>query len=346
MGGNKAKTGEQSLRPLVDQCGRPITYLRLSVSDRCNLACPYCRQSPCPPHLSRGELLSYEEMTKLVRVFLRLGIRKVRLTGGEPLLRKNIEALVRSLRMLGRDMEIALTTNGVLLAEKARALAEAGLDSVNVSLDTLDAGKFRQLTGESKLPQVLAGIEAAQAAGIRRIGINTVIMRRFNLDEVRNFLELALESILAVRFIELIETKENNALFAEEFVSSQELVAVISRLIPLVPVTSQMGPGSTAPGPARYLRIKGTKVTLGFVSPLREDFCDTCNRVRVDHRGILYPCLFSPGVCDLRAMLRSGMSEEELAERMVLHVRGKRWERSDYENSRQEYRPDMFQLGG
>jgi len=320
------------------------------VVDRCNLTCRYCRPEASQAKLPREELLTFEEMTRLARIFFSLGIKKVRLTGGEPLLRKDLPGLVRFLRRTGRGVEVAVTTNGVLLAERARDLAEAGLDSVNVSLDTLDRAKFAKVTGVDALDSVLAGIEEARAAGIGRIGINVVVMRSFNLDEVGAFLELALETGLTVRFIELMDSEGGSVRTGSDFVPSAELQEMIARTVPLVPIAgcelAGAGGPSPAPGPARYLRIKGTKVRVGFVSPWREDFCDTCNRIRVDHRGRLYPCLFSPGVCDLKALMRGGAGDEELARTILHHVSGKARDKEHYRRSNGGARPDFFRLGG
>ncbi len=305
-------------------------------------------------------------ITLLMDVFVSLGIKKIRLTGGEPLLRKDLEELIAYLRSLSLDLEIAITTNGVLLEAKTENLKSCGLNSINISLDSLNRSRFTAIVGRDCLEIVLKGIDAAAGAGFDRVGINVVVTRNGNYREVNDFIKFAAERRINIRFIELMETSATAAFFKDEFVPSDEVISRIASKIPLVPYekadeetewvgmkqmkftgsTGLYGENSRAAGPARYFRVKGTGNALGFISPYSENFCDTCNRIRLDHRGVLYPCLFSSGVCDLGAIIKNGAGKEELREIVKLHVKGKKQARQDYLGSASEKRPEIFRLGG
>lgn len=289
---------------LSDSFQRPINYLRVSVTDRCNLRCLYCMPPEGIPLLPREEVLSYEEITAVVAAAAGLGISKVRLTGGEPLVRTGLVSLVRSLASLKGVDDLSLTTNGVLLKRFASSLKEAGLRRVNVSLDTLRRGRFREITGRDCLRQVLEGLEAARDAGLKPVKVNTVVLRGRNDDEVLDFARRSLEEGWHVRFIELMPLGRGQA-FA--YVPIAEIRERLEALAPLEPCLPEAGGG-----PAKYFRYPGAKGTVGFISPVSECFCAECNRLRLTAEGKLRLCLLHDQEIDLRPALRNGASQEEL----------------------------------
>lgn len=293
---------------ILDSFGRSINYLRISVTDRCNLRCLYCMPPEGVPQITHSELLSYEEIWTVVRVAAELGINKVRLTGGEPLVRADFPQLVKMLSQIEGIEELALTTNGVFLKKYALELKQAGLSRVNVSLDTLKPDKFRYVTRLGELKDVLEGIEAARKAGFEPVKINTVVMRGINDDEILDFAKMTYEDGWHVRFIELMPFKG-----VAEFVPSIELRQHIKLLGKLELCTSISGNG-----PAMYYRLAGAKGTIGFISPLTETaFCSRCNRMRLTSDGKLRPCLLGEDEIDLRMPLRNNVSMEEL-KRLIL----------------------------
>jgi len=292
----------------VDSFGRSIDYLRISVTDRCNLRCIYCMPPEGVPHISHNEILSYEEIQAVVQVAAQLGVRGIRLTGGEPLVRADFPELVKMLSQIEGIQELSLTTNGALLKDYAQALKQAGLSRVNVSLDTLRANRFQYITRLGELKDVLAGIKAAREVGFRPVKINTVVMRGINDDEILDFARMTYKDGWHVRFIELMPFKG-----AAESVPSVELQQHISSLGRLEPCVSINGNG-----PAVYYRLAGAKGTIGFISPLTEiSFCSRCNRIRLTPDGKLRPCLLGDDKIDLRMPLRNNASMEEL-KRLIL----------------------------
>jgi len=292
----------------VDSFGRSIDYLRISVTDRCNLRCIYCMPPEGVPHISHSEILSYEEIRAIVQAAAQLGIRRIRLTGGEPLVRADFPELVKMLSRIDGIIELSLTTNGALLKDYARALKQAGLSRVNVSLDTLEADRFRYVTRLGELEDVLAGIEAAKEAGLHPIKINTVVMRGINDDEIPDFARLTYTEGWHIRFIEIMPFK--GVAQPVPSVEVQQHVSSLGRLEPCVSITGN--------GPASYYGLAGAKGTIGFISPLTEiSFCSRCNRIRLTPDGKLRPCLLGDDEIDLRTPLRNNASMEEL-ERLVL----------------------------
>ena len=292
----------------LDSFGRSINYLRISVTDRCNLRCLYCMPPEGIPQISHSEILSYEEIRTVARAAAELGISKIRLTGGEPLVRAELPKLIRMLSQIEGITELSLTTNGTFLKKYALELKQAGLARVNVSLDTLKADKFRYITRLGELKDVLEGIEAAKKAGFDPVKINTVIMRGINDDEILDFAKMTYKERGHVRFIELMPFKG-----VAEFVPSVELRQHISLLGKLEPCTS-----ITGNGPAIYYRLLGAKGTIGFISPLTElSFCSRCNRMRLTPDGKLRPCLLGEDEIDLKIPLRNNASMEEL-KRLIL----------------------------
>ena len=293
---------------LVDRYQRPITYLRVSVTDRCNLRCVYCMPADGIPLRRHEDILRYEEIVRVVRTAVGMGVCSVRLTGGEPLARHGVTGLVGMLRMIPDLRELTMTTNGTLLTAQAQALAEAGLDRVNVSLDTLRPERFRAITRMGEVGDVLAGIEAAESAGLTPIKLNTVVMRGVNDDEVVELARLTLEHPWHVRFIESMPLG-CGALWGEDrcVLGSEVRQRIEAALGPLSPAR---GPSSS--GPARTYRLEGGLATVGFITPWSEHFCPSCNRLRLTADGRLRLCLLSEMEVDLRGPLRAGAGEMEL----------------------------------
>ncbi len=290
---------------LFDSWQRQINYLRISVTDRCNLRCLYCATDSVSP-LSHDDILRYEEIFRVAQAAASLGINKIRLTGGEPLVRLDLNQMVRMLSQIEGIDDIALTTNGILLARYAVELREAGLKRVNVSLDTLKEDKFQRITGMDKLGEVLAGIEAAHRAGLEPVKMNMVVLRGINDDEVLDFAQKSIRDGWHIRFIEFMPfgTAEARTLGT---VSAREIRKHIQSLGKLEPDT-----GATGNGPAKYYRLPGAKGTIGFITPMTEHFCGTCNRLRLTSDGHLRPCLLDEDEVDLKEALRRGASIEEL----------------------------------
>ena len=282
---------------MLDQFGRRIEYLRLSLTPRCNLNCFYCRPGACPPDLSPEaipELLTPADCERIVRTGVRLGIRRVRLTGGEPLMRADLEEIIRLVRSIPGIEDISLTTNGQGLAERAAGLKSAGLDRVNISLDSLQPERFHRITGGGALDQVLAAIDACLAVGLTPLKLNTVLIRGVNDDEIADLIDLTRNRPLAVRFIELMPM---NAVGRndERLVSGTEILAAFPAL--------QRLPTTDPSGPAENYRMPGYVGTVGLIRPISHRFCDSCNRIRITADGMLKPCLGDLGEVSLRAAL-------------------------------------------
>jgi cyclic pyranopterin phosphate synthase len=295
----------------LDAYNRPISYLRISVTDRCNLRCVYCMPPEGVPKRPHDEILSYEEIETVVRAAAELGITKVRLTGGEPLVRPGIVDLVRMLAHVDGIDDLAMTTNGILLNNYAQALTQVGLQRVNVSLDTLRPERFPSITRCGQLEDVLAGMKAAREAGLEPIKINTVLIRGINDDEAVDFARKTIEPGWHVRFIELMPLG-NGTTVANDWqsrgVPAQEIREQIeSALGKLIPAKINVGNG-----PARYYRLADAKGTIGFITPISEHFCYQCNRLRLTADGHLRPCLLSEQEIDLRTPLRSGADVEQV----------------------------------
>ena len=299
-------TGE---RPLVDPFGRGVSYLRVSVTDRCDLRCTYC-MAERQTFLPRAELLTIEELDRVCAAFIDLGVRRIRLTGGEPLVRKGFMDLVAGLsRHLGSGVldELTLTTNGTRLAEHARGLADHGVRRINVSLDTLDPDRFRRLTRGGDLARVMAGIDAAQAQGLR-VKINAVALRQDNAAELPDMIAWAHRRGCDITLIEAMPMGEVENDRADQFLSLKAVRADLERRWTLTPLPMRTG------GPARYVQVEETGGRLGFITPLTHTFCEDCNRVRLTCTGRLYLCLGQEDFADLRAPLRASDDDEGLIE--------------------------------
>jgi cyclic pyranopterin phosphate synthase len=298
------------LAVLQDGHGRAIRDLRVSVTDRCNFRCQYCMPAEGLPWLERRELLTYEEIERLVRVFVGLGVRSVRLTGGEPLVRRDFPLLVGMLAGVDGLRDLSLTTNGYLLERDAAALAAAGLRRINVSVDSLQRDRFFHITRRDSLPQVLRGIDAiARFPELRPIKLNAVAMRGFSEDEVLPFADYARRTGFQVRFIEFMPLDADHAWSEDAVLTGDEVRAIVERVHPLEELPRERA------ATARVFRFAdGAGGEIGFVNPVSEPFCADCDRVRLTSDGKLRTCLFSLHETDLRAPLRVGASDEQLAE--------------------------------
>jgi GTP 3',8-cyclase len=297
------------MKPLVDGHGRPIGDVRISVTDRCNFRCQYCMPAEGLPWLERSALLTYEEIERIVRLLAAMGVHDVRLTGGEPLVRKELWRLVESLSAIEDVHDLSLTTNGYLLAKQVGDLVRAGLRRVNVSLDSLAPDRFFQLTRRDSLAQVLEGLEAAQHhPELRPIKVNVVALKDFTEDEVVRFAEFARQHPYEVRFIEFMPLDADRAWTREKVLPNRDIVAMIDAVYPLEPV------GRERHGTARRYRFADGTGEMGFISPVSEPFCGDCNRIRLTAEGELRTCLFSMNETDLRGPLRDGATDAELEE--------------------------------
>jgi GTP 3',8-cyclase len=291
-----------------DGFGRRIEYLRISVTDKCNLRCVYCMPEAGLPWLARSAILAYEEIAEIVGVMARLGLKRIRLTGGEPLVRRDLEQLVRLLRQVDGIEDIALSTNAVLLRGNAHALREAGVNRINVSLDSLRPDRIDAIARRAGAhAAILDGLAAAEDAGFTPIKVNTVVMRGRNDDELQEFARITLDRPWHVRFIEVMPVGENLDVSAGEYVPALEMLARIRAIGELEPVAGP--PGS---GPATYFQFPGARGTIGVITPMSHNYCERCNRMRLTADGQLRPCLFGDLQTDLRGPLRRGESIEPL----------------------------------
>jgi GTP 3',8-cyclase len=295
--------------PLRDGHGRLIGDLRVSVTDRCNFRCQYCMPAEGLPWLERSELLTFEEIERLVRLLVPLGIRSVRLTGGEPLVRRELPKLVSMLSAIDGLDDLSLTTNGYLLARMADELVGAGLERINVSLDSLSRDRFFQMTRRDALPQVIEGLEALERfPQLGPVKVNCVAMRGFTEEEVLPFAELARRKPYQVRFIEFMPLDADHAWSEDRVLSGAEVREIIARVHPLEPLERE--PHATA----KVWRFTDGRGEIGFVNPVSEPFCADCDRIRLTAEGKLRTCLFSLHETDLREPLRAGLDDHELAE--------------------------------
>jgi cyclic pyranopterin phosphate synthase len=294
---------------LVDKYGRRITYVRLSITDRCDFRCTYCMAEEMT-FLPRNEVMSLEECLRVAKVFVGLGVNKLRITGGEPLVRKGALWLIEQLGSLPGLDNLVLTTNGSQLDRFAQPLHDAGVKRINISLDTLKTDRFKKITRIGDLDKVLNGITAARAAGFKRTKLNAVMMRGTNDDEFVDLVQFAVDNELDISFIEempLGEILGRNT----SYISSEETRQQLANRFELIPSTENSG------GPARYWRIPGSESRIGFISPHSHNFCDTCNRVRITAKGELYPCLGQNDAVNLLQVLRSTQGEDDLRQAIV-----------------------------
>jgi GTP 3',8-cyclase len=299
---------------LRDGFERTIDYMRISITDRCNLRCVYCMPSGGLPPIPHREILSYEEIIRIVGIAVKTGVTKVRITGGEPLVRKNIPYLIRQIKKIDGIQDLSLTTNGILLEQYAEELAGAGLDRVNISLDSLHPDRFREITRGRDIESVLRGIEAAERAGLVPVKINMVPIRGLNDDELPEFARLTFRAAYQIRFIEFMPFGRQEIWSPERFIPSGEIRAAVEKIGPLMPVKLRRS------GPARYFKFNGAAGVLGFISPISNHFCSECNRLRLTADGKLRPCLFSETEIDLKTAIRSDASDDEIRRLIRLAV--------------------------
>ncbi|MEN6414644.1 MAG: GTP 3',8-cyclase MoaA [Veillonellales bacterium] len=288
---------------LYDRIGRHIHYLRVAVTDRCNFRCQYCMPPEGVRWLNHNDILRYDEIIRIISAFASLGVDKVRITGGEPLVRKGLLPFLREAARIPGIKELGLTTNGSLLAEYAPFLKQAGVGRINVSLDTLQRERFIQLTGQDRLPQVLAGIKRAREVGLVPVKINMVVMKGFNSDELVDMTNFGIKNHYQIRFIEYMPFRTGkDYLFTAGEMKRQLAAAGFSKFIP------QMG-GSC---PAKIYDMPESQSPISFIAPVSQHFCSSCNRIRLTPDGCLRPCLLSNEEYSLRQQLRSGISDDEL----------------------------------
>ena len=293
---------------MQDSFGRHIEYLRISVTDKCNLRCVYCMPETGLPWLKHADILTYEEIAEIVSVMARMGLRRVRLTGGEPLVRRDLPTLVGLLRRVDGIDDVALSTNAVLLAEHAEALRSAGVNRVNISLDSLQEARVDALARRAGYyDRILEGIAAAERVGFEPLKINVVLMRGRNDDEVEDFARMTQHRPWHVRFIEVMPVGDNLQISQEEFISAPEILQRLQRIARLEAVQGPHGNG-----PATYFQFEGARGTIGVITPMSHNYCDRCNRMRLTADGHLRPCLFGDIQTNLRDPLRRGEALEPL----------------------------------
>jgi cyclic pyranopterin phosphate synthase len=292
--------------PLVDTFERVADDLRISVTDRCNFRCTYCMPAEGLAWLPKTEILSFEEMTRLLGIFVGLGVRSIKVTGGEPTVRADLPTLVRMFRGAGPELDISITTNGMLLDRLAAPLAAAGIDRATVSCDSLMRHRFAEMTRRDALEKVLAGLRAAEAAGLTPIKINTVVIGGTNDDEVVAFARWSRETGYEVRFIEYMPLDADHAWERAKVVPSARILETIDSAFPLVPIGHANEPATS------YAFADGAPGRIGVIASVTEPFCDTCNRLRLTAEGQVRACLFSLEETELRGPMRAGASDEEL----------------------------------
>ena len=305
---------------LEDRFGRVATDLRVSLTDRCNLRCSYCMPAEGLDWLPDETMLSDDEIVRLIEIAVgRLGVREVRFTGGEPLVRRGLVDIVRRTKQLSPSPDVSLTTNALGLARTAQALADAGLDRVNVSLDSVRADTFAAITRRDRFKDVIAGLEAARAAGLNPIKINAVLLRGLNDDQAPELLRWSLEHGYELRFIEQMPLDAQHGWTRDSMITADEIFTALDQEFLLTPAAEPRGSA-----PAELFRVNGGPGTVGVIASVTRPFCGDCDRVRLTADGQIRNCLFAREESDLRTALRAGASDEELAERWVVAMRGKR----------------------
>jgi cyclic pyranopterin phosphate synthase len=326
---------------LIDTFARSISYLRVSLTDHCNLRCLYCTPKGAGEKLAGGELLTFEEILRVIRLAVEMGIRKVRLTGGEPLVRRGVLGFIRNLTGIAGLEDIRLTTNGVLLPEMAEELYRAGIGKLNISLDTLRPERYREITGADRFARVWAGIRLARELGFDPVKINVVVLKGVNDDELLDFGRLTLTEPYQVRFIEFMPMGRSTAWSRDRCISSGEIRERLAAIGPLVP-----GKGGNADGPASVYRYEGAIGSLGFISPISHQFCDRCNRLRLTSEGRLRSCLLSDEEIDLKAVLRGGGSTAAIKEALLQATLNKPKGHQLAENGFRNCHGQMSRIGG
>ena len=291
---------------LTDKFGRNIEYLRLSVTDRCDLRCNYCMPEGFKDFGEPENWLTFDEIERVIRVFGELGTKRIRITGGEPLVRKNLSELAARLASLPYIEDLSLSSNATRLQKEAASLKQAGISRINVSLDTLQADRFKKITGGGKLEKVINGLLAAKEAGFQPVKINMVVMRGVNDDEVEDMVQFCIQHNFTLRFIETMPMGDTGRDASLQYIPLNEVHDRLAKKYTLIKANMNGG------GPARYVRVVGTDLRIGFITPMSQHFCETCNRVRLSVDGTLYLCLGQEDSYPLREHLRAGITDEEL----------------------------------
>ncbi|MCG8428998.1 MAG: GTP 3',8-cyclase MoaA [Chromatiales bacterium] len=301
---------------LIDRFGRKIEYLRLSVTDRCDFRCFYCIPKGFKDFADNENKLTLDEMVRLVGIFSQMGVSKIRFTGGEPLVRRDIGEMVTRIGALPGVEDLSMSTNASQLAQHAKTMKEAGVSRINVSLDSLKPEVFRQIT-QGDLNKVIDGLMAAKAAGLHPIKINMVVMRDLNFDEVGDMVDFCLENRFTLRFIETMPIGAAGQEATSRYVSMDELRKLLEARFELEPAKM------TGAGPAKYLKVVGGRLKIGFITPMSQHFCEDCNRVRLSSEGTLYLCLGQHDKVELRPLMRQGLSDEELEQAILEAIQAK-----------------------
>lgn len=323
---------------LIDPFGRTIEYVRLSVTDRCDLRCSYCMPKGFSEFQEPEHWLSFEEIERVIGAFGRLGVKRIRLTGGEPLVRKNLPQLAVRLAALPGIEDLSLSTNATRLAKQATALRTAGVSRINVSLDTLRSDRFKAIT-QGKLDKVMAGLMAARTAGFSPIKINMVVMAGVNDDEVEDMVRFCLEHDFTLRFIETMPVGDTGRAASSHYVDLQTVRKQLQETFELIPGVMPGG------GPARYVQVAGTPLRIGFITPISQHFCETCNRVRLSVDGTLYLCLGQDDKVELRPLLRGGIGDREL-EQAIVDAIARKPERHEFRENPEKVVRFMSKTGG
>lgn len=323
---------------LIDPFGRHVEYVRLSVTDKCNMRCFYCIPQGFTGFEEPKNWLTFEEIERFIAAFASLGVRRLRLTGGEPLVRRNLPELAASLSAIDGIEDLSLSTNAALLRQHAGALKQAGISRINVSLDSLDPERFRQIT-RGDLEQVLAGLMEARRVGLSPVKINMVAMNGINDSEFEAMVDFCLENGFTLRLIETMPVGNTGRDAVDRFMDLREVRARLGKRYELIP---DVMPGG---GPARYVRIGGTELRIGFITPISQHFCETCNRVRISVDGTLYLCLGQEDKVEFRPMLRDGASQEELRD-AIIRALALKPERHEFRERPEQVIRIMSQTGG
>lgn len=326
---------------MLDRIGRDINYLRISVTDRCNLRCRYCMPPEGYDLGAHHDILNLEEIARLVRIASYTGIKKVRLTGGEPLLRRNIVQLIRYLKAIPGIDDIAVTTNGILLPDMADELQQAGLNRVNISLDTLKPDRYSYITRGGAFEKAVKAMEVSLERGFNPVKINTVLVKGFNDDEIMDFCRITIDYPVHVRFIEFMPIGELDFWEADRIVKNGEVLETIQNHFVIRP--EKMSSGG---GPAKYYRIEGARGTVGFISPMSNHFCHECNRLRLTADGKLRACLYDETERDLKRALREGASDKEIEKLIIDSIAFKPEKHAMGQVAWGEHDRKMFEIGG
>jgi cyclic pyranopterin phosphate synthase len=326
---------------LIDNFNRHINYLRISVTDRCNLRCTYCMPKEGLSQIGHDDILRYEEILRIARIAAKKGISKIRITGGEPLVRKNIISLVSDINSIEGIEDISITTNGVLLKKCAAQLKKAGLKRINISLDSLEKNKYSEITRGGNLDDVLQGITEAKLNGFNPIKINFVPLKGINDNEIATIAKLTMNRPVHIRFIEFMPVNVKNEWSNDHYIPSEKIKKGLEEIAPLLPVERD-----EHTGPARMFKFKNAKGQIGFISPLSNHFCDSCNRLRLTADGKLRTCLFSDQETDLRTPIRNGCTDKELEEIITSAILNKPEKHKVLDPSFEKCHRGMSAIGG